>query len=206
MIKGRSSSLLLAAIFVAVVASSHIAARSVLSYMALGPGTAPGDTAVTLVRNEASHGSPSASAQLVLVFVGGTECAYSVAGGVRDAVRAAEQALREEAQDRNVSFASVGIANDASPGTGIAYLNEIAGFDEVVSGFGWTQRGIGKLVRDLLPGPLTTPQLIVIERNADSSSDDDSVNLRYRITGLDRLQWFALLPRVPKLLQASNTQ
>lgn len=108
--------------------------------------------------------APSRQAEIALVFVGSSTCMWSRTNEVRQGVHAAQRSLADVARREGATMRSVGIAVGDRPADGLEFLANVASFDEVAIGGGWSSLGVTRyLVRDF-PGPDKTPQLLVLRR------------------------------------------
>lgn len=103
--------------------------------------------------------------ELVIAYFGGTNCAPCNAPGMKDAVRKAQTIFADRANASGKRFARLGVAVDTDLSKGVAFLDGIGGWDEIVVG-----RGFDNLASvDLLSGRaadqfLAIPQIVIYER------------------------------------------
>ena len=103
-------------------------------------------------------------AQLALVFIGSSKCAFSTNPELPRMIESAKSSVREAAMEAGRSFTALGIAKDWDVGAGVAHLATIGTFDEIMAGRSWMNEGVLKYVWQALPGKPSTPQVLVVER------------------------------------------
>ena len=145
--------------------------------------------------------------EFILVFIGSYECAASRAPELAPAFRDAQTSLRARVAAENAEFVTVGVAVDWVVDEGLAFLKDIATFDEMSAGRSWLNSSAVPLLWGAQAGEPALPQIVLLSRRivADPGSyriDEERVLLRK--VGLDEiLQWQALgfpsadLPRLP---------
>jgi hypothetical protein len=107
---------------------------------------------------------PRDGTEEVLVFVASSTCGASEYPRLREAVQFLQHALADSAAEREHVFASIGVAIDGDPASGLAFLMSFGDFDELSTGSGWLNTAsLMYVVRDL-PGNRAIPQLILLER------------------------------------------
>jgi len=137
---------------------------------------------------------------LLLIYVGASNCRWSNMPELRAAVRSAVTQVSQEAKRMGLAFAAVGVARDWSVRNGLEHLRNIANFDEVVSGDGRYNLGLERYVYGPLGGEAATPQVVVVERRARSKNvlDDVKEHVLVRYIGLQRIvRWSELGAPLP---------
>lgn len=106
--------------------------------------------------------------ELLLVFIGSSTCGASEAPGFPEALATVQTALGERAAAFGLSFGTLGVAIDHSPRKGIAFLESMGDFDELIAGRGWINQGGVSFVWRHLPGESAIPQIVVLARNVST--------------------------------------
>jgi hypothetical protein len=104
------------------------------------------------------------SNQLFLVYVGSAGCGWSNVEWLPAVVDSLKIVLRDRADSLGISFATLGVAPDWSPGDGVAHLNKIGAFDEIAAGYGWMNSSALRYLWSDIPGDAGTPQLVLLYR------------------------------------------
>ena len=99
-----------------------------------------------------------------MVYIGSSSCPWSSVPELPETVDRLKLELQAEAEARGWGFSAIGVARDGVVANGLAHLEKFGDFDEIMSGRSWANIGIGKYVYGAMPGPASTPQLIVVER------------------------------------------
>jgi hypothetical protein len=99
--------------------------------------------------------------QLVMVVLGSAGCGASRGSELLASMLAVRDSLRAIAQRRSTPFASIGVALDEDPRTGMDWLSEVGGFDEVAAGEGWINTAAVAYVWRDTTALAATPQVIV---------------------------------------------
>lgn len=105
--------------------------------------------------------------QIAIVYVGAEGCAWSTKEGLAESVRNIRAAVNERVDAAGASVVMVGVARDFDLDTAIDHLRNTAQFDELLVGANWQNEGVQRYMGRDFPGPMSTPQIIVIERTAD---------------------------------------
>jgi hypothetical protein len=119
----------------------------------------------------------SPDVDMLAMFIGSSNCAYSKAEALRDPLQAALDALAADSDRRNIRFAAVGMALDISNAEGLEYLKGIARFDSHMTG-----EHAHKLATRY-PVMWTTPQIVVLRR----SKDREEWTVAKRIGGVNEI-------------------
>lgn len=101
--------------------------------------------------------------QLVMVYLGSANCAWSNAPWLSDSLDTIKLGLRRKAHAKGWSFWAVGAALDWSPEVGVDYLRRFGRFDEIAAGGNWAN-GSALTVLDGTAAPASTPQVVVLLR------------------------------------------
>lgn len=118
----------------------------------------------------AAHVSPNGP-QVLAIYMGSTDCAPCVWPPLKAAVHAAWPLLAKQAADAKVGFATLGIAMDDDVTSGVALLQPVEEYDEIIVGAGWTNHGVTKYIWQDSTGSPSIPQMMVIQRVASASAD-----------------------------------
>lgn len=103
-------------------------------------------------------------AELALVFIGSSQCAFSTNPDLPRMIEHAKNAVKETAVEAGMSFSTLGVAKDWNVDAGIAHLSAFGRFDEIMAGRSWMNEGVLKYIWQTLPGAPSTPQVLVVER------------------------------------------
>lgn len=103
--------------------------------------------------------------ELVAVFVVSSGCVFSRDPTLPAALAGTRRELQARAEKSGKRFVSIGVALDADPTEGTRFLERFGTFDELIVGGGWLNVGFLSFIARDLPGPLATPQLVVVERD-----------------------------------------
>lgn len=136
-------------------------------------------------------GPPESGPELAFVYIGSSSCTWSNAEGLPELVAELKSMTAAKADDRNLSFTTIGIARDLHVGRGLDHLRKYAPFDEVTSGRGWLNLGALRYVFEDVPGPASTPQILVLWRQVVVEDDRRSVEepeLLVRKVGLREIE------------------
>lgn len=102
--------------------------------------------------------------QLVMLYFGSANCAWSNGDQVRRAVRHTARSLAEQARRRGWSFEAVGVALDWSPDEGLKHLRRVGSFDEVSAGNSWANMLATRFYSGQSGEPAATPEILVVLR------------------------------------------
>lgn len=105
--------------------------------------------------------------QIAIVYVGADGCAWSTKEGLAESVRNIRAAVNERVQAAGASVVMVGVARDFDLDIAIDHLRNTAQFDELLVGANWQNEGVQRYMGRDFPGPMSTPQVVVIECTAD---------------------------------------
>ncbi len=133
--------------------------------------------------------------ELVLIYVGSSNCAFSVRASLHEALQQFSRRVAERAEAQGLAFRSVGVTTDWDINEGWKHLRTVMAFDEVVVGMNWINTGLIRYLWEDLPGPPATPQVLLTRRTIVSPPSADSVagyhiaNERViaRFVGLDKI-------------------
>ena len=151
--------------------------------------------------------------ETVLVYVGSSTCGWSNTPELPSLIKGLKAELQSRAHREDWRFATIGIAKDRRAVDGLAHLDKFGGFDEVMAGHGWANRGVQEFVygQGSLAGRGATPQVIVVSRRLELVADghvslaDEQVVVRK--VGLDQItEWIAdgaAIPGLPRQSQES---
>lgn len=197
--------------FYGVLAATALVAGFLTAVIRAGPDSGGSDGSTIAGPGYTVLGSTEAASgtELVVVYMGSANCAWSNRDSVSLAVREIKSVLADRAEERGHAFASLGVALDWSVEEGLDHLEEFGHFDEVAAGRNWLNHAaIDYLWKDV-PGRAATPQVLVLKRSI-RGPDDRSPGRRYdvgdpelvvRKVGYDEITgWLAAdvaLPRGP---------
>ena len=106
--------------------------------------------------------------ELAAVYVTSSTCGASRDPTLKESLQVIRQHLGARAFGEGKRFVWIGVALDRTPEGGIQFLKPYGPFDEILAGGSWLNTGsISFLIRGEL-GDLSTPQLIVFERDVVS--------------------------------------
>ena len=132
--------------------------------------------------------------ELIAFFITSSTCAASKGPELPVALEKIYVRLAELAKQEGKRFVKVGVAVDEIPADGLRYLATFGSFDELMSGGGWLGSGsVALLIRDL-PAPISTPQLLVVERSIQVQGNTIQVSadrIVARRIGADEIASFA---------------
>ncbi len=153
-----------------------------LSGGAICLGAYGGARAVLQARRKGQYqlGRLKTGPELAMVFAASSTCAACLVPDLPEAVKRFKLLLSQAAQSRGWSFACTGIAAERDPDAGVRFLGRFGKFDETLAGRGWVGVGCREYLKTL-PGPLATPQVIVLSRHvslAESMVHDERAVLR----------------------------
>jgi hypothetical protein len=138
---------------------------------------------------------PHTGREIVMVFIGSTDCAPSRQPGFNKVVQQVAHNLHQTAGSRGMAFSRIGVALSGTPAEGMKFLSDFGTFEETVTGRGWMNSGAISFVWRDLPGSSAVPQLLVLQRRIAVSPrgirvSPDSVILR--LTGVSEIRsWTA---------------
>lgn len=117
--------------------------------------------------------SPLPATEVVAVVISSSFCSGNQIEGFRDAVAKIPSLLRE----RTAGFANlvphtVGISVDQRARVGTQYLQELADFDEISSGGGWTNSNAAKYFWESYSLPAGVPQVVLLSRRVTRAPAD----------------------------------
>jgi hypothetical protein len=106
--------------------------------------------------------------ELTFVYFGGNGCAPCVAPGMKEAVIKARAMIAQLAAKEHRPFSATGVALDSDIAKGVAFLDTVGPWDQIVVGREW----FNSAVLDLMAtGPLEPmvgiPQIIIYERRIE---------------------------------------
>ncbi len=200
-LKARPTGLLLVGLASFIVARAG--AGGWLGHIALPTPAEEVDGGAHSVRVVSKEPVVADSADVIVFFVGSHNCSFAQRRHQQAAVQAVRAAVHQEAGDRELRALFVGIAVDDSAEHGLWYLNTFNEFDEMIAGSAWRTTDAGRLLNDLLPRSVATPQFVILERVRATSDDVESRQvgralLRYRAVGTHEIsRWIAHGARIP---------
>ncbi len=116
--------------------------------------------------------------QLVMIYLGSSSCAWANRDDVRAAVREVKKLLAERAARTERPFVTIGVSLDWSIEDGLTHLTEIGEFDEIAVGNKWVNLAAIRYIWHDVPGPASTPQIIVVERTVLAPESKDVIAVR----------------------------
>ena len=102
--------------------------------------------------------------ELAFVFIDSPTCSWCNAPELPSLIALAKERVRQQAVQRDHSFASIAVSRTSSAAAGIAHLSRFGVFDEISAGRRWYNIGLLKYVYQELVGPAATPQVLVVQR------------------------------------------
>jgi len=154
--------------------------------------------------------APRSGRELVLVYIGAAGCSWSNRPGLADAVKNVKVILSDSAARAHRPFSAIGVARDWATSDAVGHLAKFGRFDELAVGNNWQNAAIQRYVWSDIPGPASTPQVVILERTVGSHPDTGLEDAPYvisderlilRVTGYyDIIRWAeagAPLPRAP---------
>lgn len=140
-------------------------------------------------------GALASGDEVALVYIGSSDCVWSNTPELVSLIQALKLDLQARAMEEPWRFVSVGIARDMDPGRGIAHLEKLGAFDEIMTGRSWANIGLLKYIYGDMPGRAATPQILVVARNFHSDGGHYGVldeRVLVRAIGHDEIQaWVA---------------
>lgn len=106
----------------------------------------------------------ASSNELVMVFIGSAHCAASRDPSLPGVIRSAGESLAKIARKEGIPLVVIGAALDWSPFDGLAYLQSVGAFDEVISGRNWANSAALEYLWVDHPGPPSLPQVVLLRR------------------------------------------
>lgn len=159
-------------------------------------------------RDRVGSADPSAKIipdQRVLIYFGCSTCKPSNDPRLPADLRSIAAAVHNTATLESRRFVKIGVAVDTSVALGLAHLDSIGRFDQVLSGDGWSNEGVFKYVAgEEMKGPRATPQLLVVDRHVNNDGTSDLAisgeTVRVRKVGLIAIRnWLAKGAPLPPL-------
>ena len=133
--------------------------------------------------------------ELLLVAIVSATCVWSNLPEVSTAIRTAKGLVAQQADERGVGFAAIGVAKNVSAMEGIRHLAQHGRFDEVMAGRGWYNTGVIQFIYGDIAGLAGTPQLVVLEQEVALRGGKRTVMNRReldRVVGADQIvEWVA---------------
>ena len=145
--------------------------------------------AATPVANRVQNGT-----ELVAIYVTSSECGASRDPTLVQSIRTIRRRIADEATDQGKHVVWIGAALDLTPEKGIAFLAPFGPFDEIVAGGSWLNTASLDFMVRGLAGQLSTPQLILVERDVMAEKTDLKVSpdrLVLRLVSASRIHSFA---------------
>ena len=137
-----------------------------------------------------------ATEQIRMVFIGSSTCGAQRQEGFREAIETAKRSLAERFSGEGRQFLSTGVAVDWELESGIDFLAAFGEFDEIIVGGNWLNSGAITYVWRDFPGASDVPQVVVVKRSVDVSSNTISVGeeeILARLVGAEHImKWVDL--------------
>ena len=89
---------------------------------------------------------PLAGKELVLIYIGSSQCAFSTNPALPAIVESAKRALRDKALEAERPFITVGIVKDWIVENGVNHLATFGTFDEIMTGRSWMNEGVMRYI------------------------------------------------------------
>ncbi len=131
--------------------------------------------------------------EIVVVLIGSQSCGASKVPAFLEAMDTLRVLLQVRSGREGFRFSITGVALDWSPAVGLAFLESLGDFDEIIVGRNWLNTGALRYVWKDIPGPASLPQVLVLERDVEVGPA--GVTLRTerpmaRVVGTDRIiEW-----------------
>lgn len=132
--------------------------------------------------------------ELVAVYITSSRCPASRDTALTHSLRAIRRELGRRAMAEGKRLVWMGVALDKTPEEGIDFLREYGPFDEILAGGSWLNLGSLEFLIRGDAGELTTPQLVLVERDIVAGQTTLSVSpdrLVMRRVGASRINAFA---------------
>jgi hypothetical protein len=109
--------------------------------------------------------------EIVMVYIGSSTCGFANSPEMPEVIERIKLALQMKSLARESAFSAIGVSIDWDVSDGIGHLAKFGTFDEIMTGRKWQGHGGRQFFWDALPSSIrSTPQVLVIERMADSPS------------------------------------
>lgn len=112
-----------------------------------------------------SPGRVQSGTEVIAVFLVSTTCGASRFPTLASSLARVRERLAARAVAAHRKFYTIGVSLDEQPAVGLAFLASFGEFDEVMAGGSWAGMGAVDFMLRGLPGPLSMPQLILLERD-----------------------------------------
>jgi len=109
--------------------------------------------------------------QILAIYIGSTDCAPCRWPPLESAVHHAWPLLAMQASRAKVTFSTVGIALDDNVAGGVALLQPLEQFDEIIVGGGWTNSGAERYIWADTAATPAIPQILIVERHVGVNDD-----------------------------------
>lgn len=103
--------------------------------------------------------------EVIAVFLVSTTCGAARYPALGSSLTRIRERLAEQAIGAHRRFYTIGVSLDEQPSAGLEFLSTFGEFDEVMAGGSWAGMGAVDFMLRSLPGPLSMPQLILLERD-----------------------------------------
>ncbi len=133
--------------------------------------------------------------ELVAIYVTSSTCPASRDANLKPSLRSIRRQLANQAISEGKRLVWMGVALDQTPEEGIEFLKPYGPFDEILAGGSWLNTGSIDFLLRGKPGQLSTPQLIILERDIVAEKTTLSVTpdrLLMRKVGASSINAFAV--------------
>lgn len=132
--------------------------------------------------------------QWQVVVIGSSTCPAAQSSELRSAIRQVLRAFEHDATAASESFASLGVALDWNPDSGIRWLATLDRFQEISAGANWLNQSSLRWMLREIPGRAATPQIVVVSRwisERGRSYDISPDSVVRRAVGVEEIVAFA---------------
>lgn len=109
--------------------------------------------------------------ELVAVVITSSACGLCTLDDTKSIIAQTIDKLHLQADSMGIGFLTLGIELNWLPENGIEHLNEIASFDEIITGNNWLNTGGLKYIFDDMPGTQIVPQFLLTKRTYEAAVD-----------------------------------
>lgn len=112
-----------------------------------------------------ARGIAEPGAQLLMVYVGNSNCVWCNNPALPEYLTRIRAQLESAASESGARLVTLGLSLDAVPSEGVAHLTHVGDFDQISVGAGWVNELALRMLWEGYGGPVSTPQLLVLQRN-----------------------------------------
>lgn len=107
--------------------------------------------------------------EINFIYIGSSQCGFSNNEETFTAVDKAMSIVKNKAQELGLGFSAIGIAPEWNVNLGIAHLENVSNFNEIIVGNNWGNSAIVKNVREFNIEP-STPQILITFKKYNTKS------------------------------------